>query len=159
VGQSSLAQGSRTRLRAARSNRRRTTGERFPRLFRIRGSEAGNGRRTWQDPLKREQTAVARGSQGDSVEFDSGSAEGNKKTLRAKDARRVSESLLRNSKSSLAVFYVEQVALNRHVADRRTFRTIDSPPLRLLLLSTNKCPLVKGKTVRPSLGVARLVEK
>src|SRR5438552_135749 len=31
-------------------------------------------------------------------------------------ARRVSENLLRNSKSSLAVFYVEQVALNRHVS-------------------------------------------
>src|SRR5438445_5083939 len=31
-------------------------------------------------------------------------------------ARRVSECLLRNSKSSLAVFYVEQVALNRHVS-------------------------------------------
>src|SRR5260370_10579997 len=30
-------------------------------------------------------------------------------------ARRVSENLLGNSKSSLAVFYVEQVALNRHV--------------------------------------------
>src|SRR5438132_13833384 len=33
-------------------------------------------------------------------------------------ARRVSENLLRNSKSSLAVFYVEQVALNRHVSVR-----------------------------------------
>src|SRR5258708_16998226 len=31
-------------------------------------------------------------------------------------ARRVSENLLGNSKSSLAVFYVEQVALNRHVS-------------------------------------------
>ena len=31
-------------------------------------------------------------------------------------AWRVSENLLRNSKSSLAVFYVEQVALNRHVS-------------------------------------------
>jgi len=30
-------------------------------------------------------------------------------------ARRVSENLLGNSTSSLAVFYVEQVALNRHV--------------------------------------------
>jgi hypothetical protein len=39
-------------------------------------------------------------------------------------ARRVSEDLLGNSKSSLAVFYVEQVALNRHV----------SPQPQLLLL-------------------------
>jgi hypothetical protein len=51
------------------------------------------------------------------VEIDGGQRGGKKqKALRAKDARRVSENLLGNSKSSLAVFYVEQVALNRHVS-------------------------------------------
>src|SRR5580765_6642127 len=49
------------------------------------------------------------------VEFDSGSAEEKTKNPPCQSARRVSENLLGNSKSSLAVFYVEQVALNRHV--------------------------------------------
>ena len=50
------------------------------------------------------------------VEFDLGSAEGKQKTLRPKSARRVSEKLSGKLNSSLAVFYVEQVALNRHVS-------------------------------------------
>jgi hypothetical protein len=44
--------------------------------------------------------------------IDSGSKEGDQKTLRAK----VLGGSLGNSTSSLAVFYVEQVALNRHVS-------------------------------------------
>ena len=40
---------------------------------------------------------------------------GNKNALHAKVLGGLSENLLGNSKSSLAVFYVEQVALNRHV--------------------------------------------
>src|SRR3989442_2078849 len=50
-------------------------------------------------------------------------------------ARRVSENLPRNSKSSLAVFYVEQVALNRHV----------SPQLQLTLLCLSGCPMSRGR--------------
>src|SRR6266436_3038366 len=41
---------------------------------------------------------------------------GETKNPPCQSARRVSENLLGNSKSSLAVFYVEQVALNRHVS-------------------------------------------
>src|SRR5260370_31916272 len=48
------------------------------------------------------------------------------KNAACKSARRVSENLLGNSKSSLAVFYVEQVALNRHVSPQ--------PQLTLLCL-------------------------
>jgi len=40
---------------------------------------------------------------------------GKQKSLRPKSARRVSEKLPGKLNSSLAVFYVEQVALNRHV--------------------------------------------
>src|SRR5437773_10134215 len=47
-------------------------------------------------------------------------------------ARRVSENLLRNSKSSLAVFYVEQVALNRHVSC--DCKAVDSPQPQLYCL-------------------------
>src|ERR1700674_4619455 len=49
------------------------------------------------------------------VEFDLGQRGGKTKNPPCQSARRVSENLLGNSKSSLAVFYVEQVALNRHV--------------------------------------------
>ena len=57
------------------------------------------------------------------MKFDSGSREGKRKTLRAK----VLGGSLGNSTSSLAVFYVEQVALNRHVSPQ--------PQLHLLCLS------------------------
>jgi hypothetical protein len=49
-------------------------------------------------------------------------------------ARRVSENLLGNSKSSLAVFYVEQVALNRHV----------SPQLQLYYLCLSRLQMSRG---------------
>jgi hypothetical protein len=52
---------------------------------------------------------------------------GETKNPPCQSARRVSENLLRNSKSSLAVFYVEQVALNRHVSPQ--------PQLHYLCLS------------------------
>jgi hypothetical protein len=50
------------------------------------------------------------------VGFDLGSAEENKKTLRAKECSEGLRKFLGTLKSSLAVFYVEQVALNRHVS-------------------------------------------
>src|SRR5258708_21535450 len=59
-------------------------------------------------------------------------------------ARRVSENLLGNSKSSLAVFYVEQVALNRHV----------SPQPQLVLLCLSACPMSRGHETGHSRGGA-----
>jgi len=51
---------------------------------------------------------------------EKGSKEGrNKKSLRAKECKEGSQNALGNSTCSLAVFYVEQVALNRHVRRNR----------------------------------------
>lgn len=67
------------------------------------------------------------------VKFDLGSKEGKRKTLRAK----VLGGSLGNSTSSLAVFYVEQVALNRHV----------SPQPQQLLLCLSHQPM--SRTIWP----------
>src|SRR6266446_7610204 len=62
---------------------------------------------------------------------------GETKNPPCQSARRVSENLLGNSKSSLAVFYVEQVALNRHV----------SPQPQLTLLCLSACPMSRGHEI------------
>jgi hypothetical protein len=68
-----------------------------------------------------------------------GSKEGNKKTLRAKECL---EGLRKSSGklySSLAVFYVEQVALNRHV----------SPQPQLLCLCLKRKGMSRAKPWEP----------
>src|SRR5882724_874389 len=85
---------------------------------------------------------------------DEGSAEGeNKKPSVPKSARRVSENLLGNSKSSLAVFYVEQVALNRHVSVDRRRPTRRRLQLHLLCLRTKDLSsafVVRGRAIHGS---------
>jgi hypothetical protein len=74
-------------------------------------------------------------------------------------ARRVSENFLGNSKSPLAVFYVEQVALNRHVfkCDCKTLTLAATPAPSFMLecrvkVKTNVFPV---KRDAGSVGLAR----
>jgi hypothetical protein len=69
-------------------------------------------------------------------------------------ARRVSENFLGNSKSPLAVFYVEQVALNRHVfkCDRKTI-TLAATPAKSFM--PERATDVKGGFLGAKFGLLR----
>src|SRR6266851_5227398 len=66
---------------------------------------------------------------------------GETKNPPCQSARRVSENLLGNSKSSLAVFYVEQVALNRHVSPQPQLYCLCLSPLRMSRVRECRLPI------------------
>jgi len=131
--------GNRRKLPTGKNNLRKTNGARSPTICRTRGnladkspasavqSRPGEKSRNWQNgPLQSGHYTT-----DESRTIFRADKEGNKKPSVPKSAGGVSE-YPRISTCSLAVFYVEQVALNRHV----------SPQQAALILMTGKVPIV-----------------